>query len=596
MNTKLNTLVVSANQDFSNVSVESQYEGLQNLHSIIVMVNPTLGLQFVVEEVSMFNEWFNECDVQGYKFHIWGQYNLGPVYETSDIHLDIEAFLTHIKSLNWNELTARMIDWHEDWYARENPEEAWGQDVFYHVKQFVESRRSMLTVEDIYWAESQLLKVGGHMSYERDELLKDLFNRKEVYLVDVDILADNAFWSAESCGGENIVPVNSMGKGWDFMNRLDNDRQELFIQGKKRMALEEKQLWLAIQMLASDSITTVRRGTVMYCNYYKNDVLDFGFGEDLCFRIARIKLARLVGKKLASESDLTKPEFEALFDTEYRSSTPFFIDKNLWGEVNKNISFWMETLWSEAFLSLLSEKNDERLEKEEPIFLKGADIVSAIALACGVYIDELQTFCKKNGIKNILAGVFVLKNAVIDGTPGKMLPDISIKYGEWELFKLPNNDPRNLWIGNLTGCCQKIAGVGEGAVLDCWTREDCTNYAIRSSNGSIYAYFMAWVSKDGYICIDSIESRDFVPVEMIHRLVRRFVKLCKEDGVDVYISNTSHGVTSEIYELFSEDKNEEISDSDIEDGWFYSDLCYLNPIRGELRYSDARDGLYLAKP
>lgn len=588
--TKLNTLIVNANQSFKNVPAEYQYEGLQNLHSIIVMVSPDLGLQFVVEEISMFNEWFNEWDVQGYKFHIWGQYNLGPVYETSDIHLDIEAFLTHIKSLNWNELTARMIDWHEDWYARENPEEAWGQDVFYHVKQFVESRRSMLTVEDIYWAESQLLKVGGHMSYERNELLKDLFNRKEVYLVDVDILVDNAFGSAEY---DNIVHVNSMGKGWDFMNRLDNDKQELFIQGNKRMALEEKQLWLAIQMLASDSITTVRRGTVMYCNYYKNDVLDFGFGEDLGFRIARIKLARLVGKKLASEPDLTKPEFEALFDTEYRSSTPFFVDKNLWGEVNKNIEFWMETLWSEVFLSLLSEKNTERLEREEPIFLKGADIISAVALATGVYIDELQTFCKKNGIKNVLAGVFVLKNAVIDGTPGKMLPDISIKYGEWELFKLPNNDPRNLWIGNLTGCCQKIGGVGEGAVLDCWTREDCTNYAIRSSNGSIYAYFMAWVSKDGYICIDSIESRDFVPAEMIYRLVRRFVKLCKEDGVDVYISSTSYGVTKEVRELFS--TNETISDDDVEDGWFYSDICYLNPIRGELRYSDATYGLYLAK-
>ena len=544
----------------------------------------------------MFNEWFNEWDVQGYKFHIWGQYNLGPVYETSDSHLNIEAFLAHIKSLNWDELTTQMIDWHEDWYARENPEETWGQDVFYSVKQFVDEKWGSLTPEEIYWAESELLKVGGHMSYERDQLLNNLLRRKEALLVDLETLMDDTWESISMTNGEEVVPVNSMGRGWDFIFRLHNDKQELFIQGKKRLALEEKQLWLAIQMLSSDFITTVRRSIVMYCNYHRNDVLDFGFGEDLDFRIARIKLARLVGKRLASESDLTKPEFEALFDTEYnRSSIPFFVDKNLWGEVNKNISFWTETLWSETFLGLLSEKNTDRFEIEEPIFLKGADIVSAVALATGVYIDELQSFCRENGIKNILPGVFVLKNNLTEGMPGKMMPDISIKYGEWELFKLPNKDARNLWIGNLTGCCQKIGGAGEGAVLDCWTREDCTNYAIRSSNGSIYAYFMAWMSKDGHICIDSIESRDFVPVEMIHRLVRRFVELCKEDGVDVYISNTSHGVTSEIYELFFKDENEETSDSDIEDGWFYFDTCYLHPVLGDLKYSDARDGLYLVK-
>ena len=494
MNTKLNTLIVNLNETFANVNREDLHFKACDLHSIIVKVNNTLGVQFIVEEKTIYNDWFDNWEPLGFQVFIWGQYNLGPVYETSDTHLDIELFLNHIKSLNWDELTAQMVNWHEDWYARENPEEAWGQDVFYHVKQFVESRRSMLTVEEIYWAESQLLKVGGHMSYERDELLKDLFNRKEVYLVDVDILADNAFGSAESCGGENIVPVNSTGKGWDFMNRLDLNEGGLFLQGKKRLAFEGKQLWLAIQMMATDPITTVYRGMHMPCRYHRNDVIDFGIKERLNSRIARIKLARLVGKRIAGEADLSKPEFEALFDTEYRSSTPFFIDKNLWGEVNKNISFWMETLWSAAFLDLLNEKNTDRLEKEEPIFLRGADIVSAVALACGVYIDELQAFCKENGVKNILAGVFSLKNTVIDGTPGKMLPNVSIKYGEWELFKLPNNDPRNLWIGNLTGCCQKIGGAGEGAVLDCWTREDCANYAIRSSNGSIYAYFMPRVS------------------------------------------------------------------------------------------------------
>ena len=150
------------------------------------------------------------------------------------------------------------------------------------------------------------------MSYERDQLLKSLFRRKESLLVELETLMDDTWESIGVTGGEEIVPVNPMGMGWDIMYRLDNDRQELFIQGKKRLALEEKQLWLAIQMLSSDFITTVRSSTVMYCNYHRNDVLDFRFGEDLSFRIARIKLARLVGKKFASESDLTKPEFEAL--------------------------------------------------------------------------------------------------------------------------------------------------------------------------------------------------------------------------------------------------------------------------------------------
>ena len=346
-------------------------------------------------------------------------------------------------------------------------------------------------------------------------------------------------------------------------------------------------------MMTTDSITTVYRGMTMPCRYHRNDVLDFGLSESLNYRIARIKLARLVGKRLAGESDLSEPEYEALLSTEFKSSIQLFVDKNLWGEVNKNIEFWMETLWSDTFIDLLTQINIDRVHSDEPIFLKGADIVTAIALATGVYIDELQAFCKENGIKNILSGVFAIKNTVIDVIPGKMLPDLSIGRGEWELFKLPNSDSRNLWIGDLVGCCQKIGGAGEGAVFDCWTREDCANYAIRSSSGSIYAYFMAWVSKEGYICIDSIESRDFVPVNIIYGLVRRFVKLINEDGVDVYISSTSYGVTEEVRELFS--TNEEISESDIEDEWFYSDICYLNPAKGELKYSDARDGLYLAK-
>ena len=590
---KLNTLVVNLNENFSGIGREDLYFKACDLHSIIVKVSDSLGIQFIVEEKPMFNDWFEEWEPIGFQIFVWGQYYLGAVYESKETHLDIEEVLSHIKALDWDDLSAKMSDWHEDWYARENPEETWGQDVFYHVKQFVEAKRSLLTVEDIYWTESQLLKVGGHMSYERDELLKDLFNRKEVYLVDIDILADNDFGYAESYGGKDIVPVNSMGKGWDFMNRLDLKEGELFIQGKKRLAFEGKQLWLAIQMLATDPITTVYRGMHMPCQYHRNDVIDFGIRESFNHRIARIKLARLIGKRFAGEADLYKSEFEALFDIEYKSSIPFFVDKNLWGEVNKNIEFWMELLWDETFMDFLTQMNIDRVYADEPIFLKGADIVSAIALATGVYIDELQAFCKENGLKNILSGVFALKNTVIDVVPGSMLPDLSIKQGEWELFKLPNKDPRNLWIGNLIGCCQRIGGAGEGAVLDCWTREDCANYAIRSGSGSIYAYFMAWISKDGYICIDSIESRDFVPVNIIYGLVREFVELCNKDGVNVYISSTSHGVTEEIRKLFS--TNETISDDDIEDGWFYSDICYLNPAKGGLRYSDARDGLYLAK-
>lgn len=589
---KLSTLVLDVNQSFSGIRREDLYFKAQDLHSIIVMVNNSLGIQFIVEEKTIYNDWFDDWEPLGFQVFIWGQYYLGPVFESKETHLDIEEVLNHIKALDWDDLSAKMSDWHEDWYARENPEETWGQDVFYSVKQVVEAKGSLLTVDDIYWAESELLKVGGHMSYERDKLLKDLFNKKEVYLVDTNILIDSAFGSAESSESESVVPVNSMCRGWDFMNRLDLKEGELFIQGKKRLAFEGKQLWLAIQMLATDPITTVYHGVTMPCRYHRNDVIDFGIGDSLNHRIARIKLARLVGKKLASEADLSKSEFEALFDTEYKSYIPFFIDKNLWGEVNKNIEFWMETLWDETFIDLLTQMNIDRIYADEPIFLRGADIISAIALATGVYIDKLQAFCKENGLKNILAGVFSLKNTVIDAIPGKMLPDISVKQGEWELFKLPNSDARNLWIGNLVGCCQKIGGAGEGAVLDCWTREDCANYAIRSDSGSIYAYFMAWVSKDGHICIDSIEARDFVPVNIIYGLVRRFVKFFNEDGVDVYISSTSHGVTEEVRVLFS--KNETISDSD-EDGWFYSDICYLNPARGELRYSDARDGLYLAK-
>ena len=271
---KLSTLILDVNQSFSGIGREDLYFKAQDLHSIIVKVNSSLGVQFIIEEKTMFNDLFNDWEPLGFQVFIWGQYYLGPVFESKETHLDIEGVLNHIKDLDWDDLSAKMSDWHEDWYARENPEETWGQDVFYSVKQVVEAKRSLLTVDDIYWAESELLKVGGHMSYERDELLKDLFNKKEVYLVDINILADSAFGPVESCRDENIVPVNSTGKGWDFMNRLDLREGELFIQGKKRMAFEGKQLWLAIQMLATDPITAVYRGMTTPCRYHRNDVID----------------------------------------------------------------------------------------------------------------------------------------------------------------------------------------------------------------------------------------------------------------------------------------------------------------------------------
>ena len=142
MNTKLHTLIVTLNETFANVNREDLHFKACDLHSIIVKVNNTLGVQFIVEEKTIYNDWFDDWEPLGFQVFIWGQYNLGPVYETSDTHLDIELFLNHIKSLNWDELTAQMVNWHEDWYARENPEEVWGQDTFYAVKQFVEGNIS----------------------------------------------------------------------------------------------------------------------------------------------------------------------------------------------------------------------------------------------------------------------------------------------------------------------------------------------------------------------------------------------------------------------------------------------------------------------
>jgi hypothetical protein len=93
----------------------------------------------------------------------------------------------------------------------------------------------------------------------------------------------------------------------------------------------------------------------------------------------------------------------------------------------------------------------------------------------------------------------------------KNIPEIVIDGSNFDMkgarfHRLPANDIRGLFLGEITGCCQSIGGHGHECAKHGFTSKDSGFYVIENAKGDIIAQTWAWRGKQGEMCFDSLEA------------------------------------------------------------------------------------------
>ena len=118
---------------------------------------------------------------------------------------------------------------------------------------------------------------------------------------------------------------------------------------------------------------------------------------------------------------------------------------------------------------------------------------------------------------------------------------------EMDMWVLPKGDHRNLNIGDLTGCCQRVGGAGEDVCLEGWTDPYSVNVVFGNrSADSFHAHAWVWQTSQGDIVLDSIEGRNFVDHTVVSNLILKLATQMNERCVKVFLSDTSYGLTRDV--------------------------------------------------
>lgn len=195
---------------------------------------------------------------------------------------------------------------------------------------------------------------------------------------------------------------------------------------------------------------------------------------------------------------------------------------------------------------------DEKLLNALTIFGFTPDWIQGVSAKQCILNKLKDTFPQLNPAE-VLENPSILK--VLDvmkelGTPAKYQHKIvgkKVTENGWTLEVLPKDSPVNLYIGELTSCCQHIHGAAREVCKRGWTDPHSINYVIKSPSGSIMAHFWTWVAKDGRIVIDSIEGRRSVPCKEVAQLISLFAR--EYNFSQVLVSKTNYGLTQEVLHL-----------------------------------------------
>lgn len=158
------------------------------------------------------------------------------------------------------------------------------------------------------------------------------------------------------------------------------------------------------------------------------------------------------------------------------------------------------------------------------------------------------------------------------------LPKISVNYNGYKLFLMDNNDPRSLFLGEYTACCQHPNGAGSEAAWYGVCNKDAGFYVVTDSKNKILAQAMTWIGDDKKsIVFDSIElvRKDTKTINKVFSMFKSLSHSLNKKGFAAVNVGTAYGITNNIAVLLR--------------------TCKPVPIPIELEYSDAGEQLSFIK-
>ena len=170
------------------------------------------------------------------------------------------------------------------------------------------------------------------------------------------------------------------------------------------------------------------------------------------------------------------------------------------------------------------------------------NIVKAISFNYNVDEDTAELIYTTPGVRESVE--FAGKNPQTCGEG--VLPDVELSYEGYTMSRLEKKDVTNLYIGELTSCCQKLGGFGEAVCTEGWNDLYSSNYVFKKG-GEILAHVWVWKAQDGSLVLDSIEGKGHADCKAVYELLLEFRNLVDSE---VILGSSSYGLTIDIIKLF----------------------------------------------
>jgi len=142
-------------------------------------------------------------------------------------------------------------------------------------------------------------------------------------------------------------------------------------------------------------------------------------------------------------------------------------------------------------------------------------------------IEQIKKYQKKYGDKGGVKPEGSIPNISIDGL------DFD-KHG-YRFYKLPDGDIRGLFLGEMTNCCQHLAGAGEDCAKHGFTSKHGGFYVVENKDtGKIIGQSWAWRGKKGELVWDSLESLgQHFNEESWTKLCHKFADALEQNTTDI---------------------------------------------------------------
>lgn len=200
--------------------------------------------------------------------------------------------------------------------------------------------------------------------------------------------------------------------------------------------------------------------------------------------------------------------------------------------------------------------------------IEGPSLTEAIAAKFGITGEQLKMIMSGHKEKHLPHAIWAAKKG---HSKGGLQFSFSGKFGGTKMYPLAPDALENLYIGDLTGCCQHLDGVGEDVCKEGWKRPGSQNWVFRSESDAIVAHTWVWLDDQNNLVLDSVEARSYASKEEIATLIGTFAKAASDEGYTTLLSTTSSGIGRSVAEILSLSEKAKVSMPSNGKKWSYSD-------------------------